>query len=242
MHDGGDPCAGHCSRGPMRGTARVRLVSVCAALEPDELASLEALAPPGLLFGQADDFLQGGACRLSLQHHRPRGAHLQATAGRQASDRRLLARPATSSGSPSRRPMASRRTPSSRWSPAASRGPPTRRSSTRSRICLRRLHEVATDELTQAQEQMMLLGRRTAEERLVAFLLSPARALGAAQRRATLRRPAVAGRQDIADYIGLTIETVSRTFTKLAKEKTLLIVPDGVRPMNLRAWKRLAAA
>ena len=89
----------------------------------------------------------------------------------------------------------------------------------------------------------MLLGRRTAEERVVAFLLRLrerwARLNGG---RASATVPLPMSRQDIADYIGLTIETVSRTFTKLAKERTLLIVPDGVRLTNLQRMETLAAA
>jgi CRP/FNR family transcriptional regulator len=75
---------------------------------------------------------------------------------------------------------------------------------------------------------MLLLGRRSAEEKVVAFLLNlQARysRIGAAS--ATVPLPM--SRQDIADYLGLTIETVSRTLTRLAREKLLVIVPDGVR-------------
>ena len=105
---------------------------------------------------------------------------------------------------------------------------------------LRRLHEFATHELTLAHEQMMLLGRRTAEEKLVCFLL------GMQTRWARLGKPSVTvplpmTRQDIADFLGLTIETVSRTFTRLAKEKTILIVPGGVRLMNTDKMQSLAA-
>lgn len=50
------------------------------------------------------------------------------------------------------------------------------------------------------------------------------------------------GRQDIADYLGLTIETVSRTLTKLAREKTILIVPDGVRLLSAERLDHLTAA
>jgi CRP/FNR family transcriptional regulator len=90
---------------------------------------------------------------------------------------------------------------------------------------------------------MMLLGRRTAEERLVAFLLGLRErwaGLGSGHASVTVRLPM--GRQDIADCLGLTIETVSRTFAKLARERTLLIVPDGVRLMNLQRMETLAAA
>jgi CRP/FNR family transcriptional regulator len=105
---------------------------------------------------------------------------------------------------------------------------------------LRRLHEFATHELTLAQDQMMLLGRRTAEEKLVAFLLvTRDRWAKLAPLAATIRLPM--SRQDIADFLGLTIETVSRTFTKLAKEKSILIVPDGVRLMNVDRLSAVAA-
>ncbi len=106
---------------------------------------------------------------------------------------------------------------------------------------LRRLHEFATHELTLAQEQMMLLGRRNAEEKLTCFLL-------AMQKRwSQIAKPSVTvhlpmSRQDIADFLGLTIETVSRTFPKLARDKTIMIVPDGVRLMNTERMALVAAA
>jgi CRP/FNR family transcriptional regulator len=39
-------------------------------------------------------------------------------------------------------------------------------------------------------------------------------------------------RQDIADYLGLTIETVSRTFTKLEREGVIEIQPGSIRLLN----------
>jgi len=106
---------------------------------------------------------------------------------------------------------------------------------------LRRLHEFATHELTLAQEQMMLLGRRSAEEKVICFLLAMR------DRWARIGRPSVTvplpmGRQDIADFLGLTIETVSRTLTRLARDKAILIVPDGVRLMNIERLNAVAAA
>jgi len=106
---------------------------------------------------------------------------------------------------------------------------------------LRRLHEFAGHELSLAQDQMLLLGRRTAEEKVAAFLLN----LQTRYRRigsTSVTVPLPMSRQDIADYLGLTIETVSRTLTKLAKEKVLVVVPDGVRLLSLDRLDQLAAA
>ena len=60
-----------------------------------------------------------------------------------------------------------------------------------------------------AQAHMLLLGRHTACERVAAFLLD----FRDRAKTATIDLPM--SRQDIADYLGLTIETVSRTFTQL---------------------------
>jgi CRP/FNR family nitrogen fixation transcriptional regulator len=77
-----------------------------------------------------------------------------------------------------------------------------------------------------AQDHMLLLGRLTACERVAAFLLD-------FQRRTT--GPTVElpmSRQDIADYLGLTIETVSRTFTQL--QTSGLIDLESCRKVVLR--------
>ncbi|WP_291297856.1 Crp/Fnr family transcriptional regulator [Elioraea sp.] len=84
----------------------------------------------------------------------------------------------------------------------------------------RRLLALSIDELTAAQEQLLLLGRKTAEERLVSFLIL----LSQGQVRRGLRPDPVTlpmTRSDIADYLGLTIETVSRTFSSLRKKRLI---------------------
>lgn len=49
-------------------------------------------------------------------------------------------------------------------------------------------------------------------------------------------------RPDIADYHGLTIETVSRTLTKLERVGVIVIVPGGVRLTGASRAEALAAA
>ena len=45
---------------------------------------------------------------------------------------------------------------------------------------------------------------------------------------------------DIADYLGLTIETVSRTINQMQRDHHLVIVPDGVRLLDLNYFNALA--
>jgi len=106
---------------------------------------------------------------------------------------------------------------------------------------LRRLHEFATHELSLAQEQMLLLGRKTAEEKVAAFLINLQGRYGQIAP-VSVTIPLPMSRQDIADYLGLTIETVSRTLTRMAREKTILLVPDGVRLISPRRLDSLTAA
>jgi CRP/FNR family transcriptional regulator len=78
----------------------------------------------------------------------------------------------------------------------------------------RRLLTLANEDLDIAREWMLLLGRKTAQERLATFLLllaHKAKARGIAEGPIDLPM----NRSEIADYLGLSLETVSRQFTKL---------------------------
>lgn len=94
----------------------------------------------------------------------------------------------------------------------------------------KKLLEVASNELVVAQEQMLLLGRKTARERLASFLIAranlvphcPGRGVPGVKERIHLPMT----RSDIADYLGLTIETVSRTLSKFRVEK-LVEIPNN---------------
>ncbi|WP_245253197.1 helix-turn-helix domain-containing protein [Methylobacterium sp. PvR107] len=86
---------------------------------------------------------------------------------------------------------------------------------------------MATNELRHAQDHMLLLGRRSAAERVATFLIEVDERLGGS---GTFALPMT--RRDIADFLGLTIETVSRTLSQLEEDGALQRV--GSRQVNLR--------
>lgn len=80
----------------------------------------------------------------------------------------------------------------------------------------RRLHEMASEALADVQDQILMLGRKTSEERVATFLLSLSRRAG--ERGGTINPVEIPmSRDDIGDFLGLTTETVSRTFSRLRK-------------------------
>ena len=84
----------------------------------------------------------------------------------------------------------------------------------------KRLLEMALDELDAARDWMLLLGRKTAREKIASFLVILARraaALTGAAAENGLKLQLPLTREQMADYLGLTIETVSRQITALRK-------------------------
>jgi CRP/FNR family transcriptional regulator len=106
---------------------------------------------------------------------------------------------------------------------------------------LRRINEFTSRDLSEAQDQIVLLGRRSAEEKVASFLIKWRDRL-AQIGPATTITPLPMSRLDIADYLGLTIETVSRTFTKLERDGVIEIVHGGIRLADAARAKVLAAA
>ena len=80
----------------------------------------------------------------------------------------------------------------------------------------RQLWSLTATELRRAQDHIMLL-LKTAQERVVGFLLEMA------ERNLASEFDLPMSRQDIADYLGLTIETVSRTLTQLANSGAIAV-------------------
>jgi CRP/FNR family nitrogen fixation transcriptional regulator len=98
------------------------------------------------------------------------------------------------------------------------------------------VRKATREELDRTQEHLLLLGRKTACERVASFLIG----LAEQGRGDAVNLPM--GRQDMADYLGLTIETVSRMLTQL--QTTLVVEFAGARQFrisNHMALARLAA-
>jgi CRP/FNR family transcriptional regulator, nitrogen fixation regulation protein len=77
--------------------------------------------------------------------------------------------------------------------------------------------------LERAHTHMLLLGRKTAQEKLATFLLNMVQRLSKDDEHLELPMT----RSDIADHLGLTIETVSRTLTQFARSGLIRLLPAG---------------
>jgi CRP/FNR family nitrogen fixation transcriptional regulator len=86
-------------------------------------------------------------------------------------------------------------------------------------------------EMERLQDHVVMLGRKTARERVGAFLMA------VAQRSSDEACSLPMGRQDMADYLGLTIETVSRMLTQLQSEA--IVAFPSTRSFQIRKWTAL---
>lgn len=105
---------------------------------------------------------------------------------------------------------------------------------------LQKLHRRAGRQISLAHDHMMALGQRSAKERIAWFLLSLRDRQKSSSSTGAIVKLAMS-RQDIADFLGLTIETVSRTLTLLARENAIAILPKSVRLIDERRLGQLAA-
>jgi CRP/FNR family transcriptional regulator, anaerobic regulatory protein len=98
-------------------------------------------------------------------------------------------------------------------------------------ISLCQMLEAMFLETNAARDHMLLLGRGTAEERIVEFIISWRARAG---RRGALANlvPLPMSRKDVADFLGLTIETVSRLLAKLERENVIRVIPEGLQLMG----------
>lgn len=94
--------------------------------------------------------------------------------------------------------------------------------------------KLITRNLQHAEVHLLLLGRKTSLEKVAAFLIEMDRRLTAA---GVMILPM--NRRDIADYLGLTLETVSRTLSVLKDQGTLTFIGQTQRQIELLDRRKL---
>ena len=102
----------------------------------------------------------------------------------------------------------------------------------------RHVHKIMSREIVREHGVMLLLGSMRAEERLAAFLLNLVQRLharGFSQSELVLRMT----RDEIGSYLGLKLETVSRTFSKFVEDGIVEVKQRHVRILNTDALKLL---
>jgi CRP/FNR family transcriptional regulator len=100
------------------------------------------------------------------------------------------------------------------------------------------VHKIMSREIVREHGVMLLLGSMRAEERLAAFLLNLVQRLharGFSQSELVLRMT----REEIGSYLGLKLETVSRTFSKFVEDGTVEVKQRHVRILDTEALKRI---
>jgi CRP/FNR family transcriptional regulator len=105
----------------------------------------------------------------------------------------------------------------------------------------RHVHKIMSREIVRENGVMLLLGSMRAEERLAAFLLNLVQRLharGFSQSELILRMT----REEIGSYLGLKLETVSRTFSKFAEDGIVEVKQRHVRILNPDALKLIVNA
>lgn len=105
-------------------------------------------------------------------------------------------------------------------------------------VMQRHVHKMMSREIVRENSVMMLLGNMRAEERLAAFLLNLVQRLharGFSQSEFMLRMT----REEIGSYLGLKLETVSRTFSKFSEEGIIEVKQRYVRILQPEALKKI---
>jgi CRP-like cAMP-binding protein len=103
----------------------------------------------------------------------------------------------------------------------------------------RRIRELALTHLRVAHERIVLLGRKTAIERVASFVLELDRRRTFAVDRTLLDLPM--GRIDIADHLGLTVETVCRVLAHLKRSGAISVSRASLRLLDRVTLHELAS-
>lgn len=102
----------------------------------------------------------------------------------------------------------------------------------------RHVHKIMSREIVRENSMMMLIGNMRSEERLAAFLLNLVQRLharGFSQSELTLRM----SREEIGSYLGMKLETVSRSFSKFSDEGIIEVKQRYVKILEPDALKKI---
>jgi len=99
-------------------------------------------------------------------------------------------------------------------------------------VLARNLLSLTTRSLQHAEDHMLLLGRKDSLEKVATFLLEMDKRLADAMTLPMSRR-------DIADYLGLTLETVSRALSRLRRAGAISLAGDTLRVITILDRKLL---
>lgn len=99
-------------------------------------------------------------------------------------------------------------------------------------------HQTMGAEITRDHGMMLLLGAMRAEERVAMFLLNLSRRFALRGRSETRFRMPMS-RQEIGNYLGLQLETVSRAFSHLASKQLIVIHNKEVEITNLEGMQQI---
>jgi CRP/FNR family transcriptional regulator len=105
-------------------------------------------------------------------------------------------------------------------------------------VLQKHVHKIMSREIVREHGMMMLLGNMSAEERLANFLVNLVQRLfarGQSQSEFILRM----SREEIGSYLGLKLETVSRTFSKYSEEGIIEVKQKHIKILKPDSLKQL---
>ncbi len=229
------------------GDCAIRHRAVCARCDTDELAQLEAVkfyrsypaGAPIMWSGEAMDFVASVVTGIATLTQTMEDGRRQMVG---------LLLPSDFVGRPGRAAAAYDVTAATDVVMCCFRKKPFEQLIVRMPHVAHRLLEMTLDELDAAREWMLLLGRKTAREKIASFLcilarreaaLNPNAAKGGMAGVITIELPLT--REEMADYLGLTLETVSRQISGLRRDGLIALVGKrGVRIDQFDALQEVA--
>jgi CRP/FNR family transcriptional regulator len=102
----------------------------------------------------------------------------------------------------------------------------------------KQMRRIMGKEVTEEHKMLLMLGKMSAEEKVATFLLSMSRSMEERHWKATefvLSMP----RQDIANYLGLAVETVSRLFAHYQEEGVIQVDRRRISLINMQRLKEI---